>query len=56
MASALKSTGGDPLIYLLGQEYVEGLMKISNSESSKVVVLPADFMNTVQNLFKVKDK
>ena len=56
VASALKSTGGDPLIYLLGQEYVKGLMKISNSESSKVVVLPADFMNTVQNLFKVKDK
>ena len=56
VAGSLKSTGGDPLIYLLGQEYVKGLMKISDSQSSKVVVLPSDFMNTVQNLFKVKDK
>lgn len=56
VAASLKSTGGDPLIYLLGQEYVKGLMRISDSQSSKVVVLPADFMNTVQNMFKVKDK
>ncbi|MDR3237750.1 MAG: SPFH/Band 7/PHB domain protein [Spirochaetia bacterium] len=54
VASSLKSTGGDPLIYLLGKEYVEGLMHISNSPSSKVVVLPADFMNTIQNLFVKK--
>lgn len=52
VATALKSTGGDPLIYLLGQEYVKGLMRISDSQSSKVVLLPSDFMNTVQNLFK----
>lgn len=52
VAASLKSTGGDPLIYLLGQEYVKGLMKMSTADSSKVVVLPADFMNTVQNLFK----
>lgn len=54
VASSLKNTGGDPLIYLLGQEYVKGLMSISNSQSSKVVVLPADFMDTIQNLFKAK--
>jgi len=54
VATALKSTGGDPLVYLLGQEYVKGLMKISDAQSSKVVVLPSDFMNTIQNIFKVK--
>ncbi|HOP63998.1 MAG TPA: SPFH domain-containing protein [Spirochaetota bacterium] len=56
VSSALKSTGGDPLIYLLGQEYVKGLMKISDSQSSKVVLLPSDFMDTVRNIFKAKDK
>ena len=55
VSSALKSTGGDPLIYLLGQEYVKGLMKISDSQSSKVVLLPSDFMDTVRNIFKAKD-
>lgn len=54
VAGSLKSTGGDPLIYLLGQEYVKGLMKISDSQSSKVVVLPSDFMDTVRNIFKSK--
>ncbi|MCL2026423.1 MAG: SPFH/Band 7/PHB domain protein [Leptospirales bacterium] len=49
---SLKSTGGDPLIYLLGQEYVKGLMNISTSQSSKVVVLPSDFMNTVRDIFQ----
>lgn len=54
VATSLKSTGGDPLIYLLGQEYVKGLMKISDSQSSKVVILPSDFMDTVRNIFKGK--
>ena len=54
VASALKATGGDPLIYLLGQEYVKGLMSISTSQASKVVVLPSDFMNTVKDLFQKK--
>jgi regulator of protease activity HflC (stomatin/prohibitin superfamily) len=54
VAASLKSTGGDPLIYLLGQEYVRGLMNISTSQSSKVVLLPSDFMNTVRDLFLKK--
>ena len=54
VAGALKSTGGDPLIYLLGQKYVEGLMNISTSQGSKVVLLPSDFMNTVRDLFLKK--
>ena len=52
VATSLKSTGGDPLIYLLGQEYVKGMMSISKAQSSKVIVLPSDFMQTVQNIFK----
>ena len=54
VAASLKATGGDPLIYLLGQEYVKGLMSISTSQASKVVLLPSDFMNTVKDLFQKK--
>ncbi|MCL1833784.1 MAG: SPFH/Band 7/PHB domain protein [Leptospirales bacterium] len=54
VAASLKTTGGDPLIYLLGQEYIKGLMNISTSQASKVVVLPADFMNNVRDLFQKK--
>ena len=52
VAVALKSTGGDPLTYLLGQEYVKGLTKLGESANSKFVVLPADIMNTLGNIFK----
>jgi regulator of protease activity HflC (stomatin/prohibitin superfamily) len=54
VASALKSTGGDPLVYLLGQEYVKGIMHISTSQSSKVVVVPSDFIGAVRELFQKK--
>ncbi|MCL2155818.1 MAG: SPFH/Band 7/PHB domain protein [Leptospirales bacterium] len=54
VAASLKATGGDPLIYLLGQEYVKGLMSISTSQASRVVLLPSDFMNTVKDLFQKK--
>lgn len=56
VSTSLKTTGGDPLVYLLGQEYVKGLMKISDSPSSKVIILPSDFMDTVRNIFKEKDR
>jgi len=54
VAASLKATGGDPLIYLLGQEYIKGLMSISTSQASRVVLLPSDFMNTVKDLFQKK--
>ncbi len=52
VADSLADTKGDPLVYLLGQEYVKGLMQISQSPSGKVVVLPSDFMDTLKNIFK----
>jgi regulator of protease activity HflC (stomatin/prohibitin superfamily) len=54
VAGALKSSGGDPLLYLLGQEYVKGLAKLGDSQNAKLVVLPADFIDSIKNLFKVK--
>jgi len=54
VTASLKSTAGDPLIYLLGQEYIKGLMKISASQASKVVLIPSDFINTVRDLFQKK--
>jgi len=52
IAEALKSTGGDPLVYMLGQQYFKGLMELGGSQNSKFLVLPADIMSTIQNLFK----
>ncbi len=54
VAGALKASGGDPLLYLLGQEYVKGLTKLGDSQNAKLVVLPADFIDSIKNLFKVK--
>ena len=52
VAESLKSSGGDPLIYLLGQEYVKGMVKLGDSQNSKIVVLPADLLETVKSIFK----
>jgi regulator of protease activity HflC (stomatin/prohibitin superfamily) len=52
VAESLKATGGDPLIYLLGQEYVKGLVKLSESPNGKFVLLPADLIDTVKSVFK----
>jgi len=42
--------GGDPTVYLIGREYVQGLMKLAESNNSKVVFLPADFLESVKGL------
>lgn len=52
VAESLKASGGDPLVYLLGQEYVKGMMKLGDSQNGKVVVLPADLIDTVKSIFK----
>lgn len=56
VAESLTSTGGDPLVYLLGQEYVKGLTKISESTNGKLVVLPADILETLKSMFSSKSK
>lgn len=48
----LKSSGGDPVTYLLGQEYVKGLVKLGDSANSKLVLLPPDILESVKGLFK----
>lgn len=52
VADSLKSSGGDPLVYLLGQEYVRGMIKLGESQNGKIVVLPADLMESVKTIFK----
>ena len=52
VAASLKDTGGDPLIYLLGQEYVKGMVRLGESQNGKIVVLPADLIESVKSIFK----
>ena len=52
VSASLKASGGDPLTYLLGQEYIKGLTKLGDSANAKFIVLPADLLETVKNLFK----
>ncbi len=52
VADSLKASGGDPLIYLLGQEYVKGMVRLGESQNGKVVVLPADVIESIKNIFK----
>ncbi len=51
VTDSLKSTGGDPLTYLIGQEYVKGLVKVSNSQNAKVVIMPSELLNSIKGLF-----
>ncbi len=52
MTEALKGSNSDPVVYLLGQEYVKGLTKLGDSQNGKVVVLPADLIESVKSIFK----
>jgi regulator of protease activity HflC (stomatin/prohibitin superfamily) len=51
VTQSLKASGGDPLTYLIGQEYVKGLVRLGESANSKFVVLPPDIMNAVKEAF-----
>ncbi|MBN1533400.1 MAG: SPFH/Band 7/PHB domain protein, partial [Spirochaetes bacterium] len=52
VTDTLKASGGDTLTYLIGQEYVKGLMRLSESANSKVVLVPADILNTIRSFLK----
>lgn len=52
VSQTLKQSGGDPVTYLLGIEYIKGLTELGRAEGSRIIVLPADLMETVKNLFK----
>ena len=47
-----ESIKGDslPVVYLLGEKYMEVLTGLSQSDNSKTVVLPADILNTIKGL------
>jgi regulator of protease activity HflC (stomatin/prohibitin superfamily) len=51
VSETLSKSGGDPLTYLIGQEYVKGLVKLGESPNSKFVVLPTDIVDSVKGLF-----
>ncbi|MCX7949054.1 MAG: SPFH/Band 7/PHB domain protein [Treponemataceae bacterium] len=54
VSQTLRQTGGDPVTYLLGIEYIKSLAKLGQSEGSRIIVLPADLLETIKNLFKTK--
>ena len=56
VALSLKESHGDPLVYLLGQEYIKGITRLSESNNGKLVVLPADILETLKNMFSSKIK
>ena len=39
-----------PVMYLLGEKYVEAISEVSASDNAKMVLYPADLMKTVQGL------
>lgn len=39
-----------PAMYLLGEKYIEAVRDMSNSENSKLVVLPADIPAAVRGI------
>lgn len=41
-----------PVMYLLGERYIESLQEIAKSDNAKTVVLPADFPAAIQGLLK----
>jgi len=45
-----------PVIYLLGEKYIDALKDISASQNSKVVVLPADLPSAVKGFLNVTAK
>jgi len=45
-----------PVVYLLGEKYIDALKDISSSQNSKVVVLPADLPAAVKGFLNVAGK
>lgn len=45
-----------PVIYLLGEQYIKAMQDLAASDNSKMVVLPADILNTVKGVVGDKFK
>jgi regulator of protease activity HflC (stomatin/prohibitin superfamily) len=39
-----------PVLYILGEKYIEGLQKMATSDNSKLVLLPGDLANSIRTL------
>jgi regulator of protease activity HflC (stomatin/prohibitin superfamily) len=52
VSETLKASGGDPLTYLIGQEYVKSLGKLGESANAKFLVLPSNVLESIQGIFK----
>jgi regulator of protease activity HflC (stomatin/prohibitin superfamily) len=39
-----------PVVYLLGERYLEALSKVSTSENAKIIVLPGDIPNSIRGM------
>jgi regulator of protease activity HflC (stomatin/prohibitin superfamily) len=45
------ATGADtPLLYLLGEKYIKAITQVAGSQNSKIVLLPADVMDSVRGI------
>lgn len=49
---ALQAERAGAVPYLIGQEYVKGLVRLAESQNAKVVLLPSEVLKAVQNLVK----
>ncbi|MBN2435806.1 MAG: SPFH/Band 7/PHB domain protein [Spirochaetes bacterium] len=54
VAESLKVVKGDPMMYLLGQEYIKKMGDLAGSPNSKFVVLPSDLQQTIRGIFEKK--
>jgi len=45
-----------PMLYLLGEKYINSMGKMAESPNAKVVVLPGDLQNTLRGLFQKVQK
>lgn len=52
VAEALNSTNGDPMMYLLGQEYIKKMADLAASPNSKFLMLPSDLQKSIKGLFE----
>ena len=43
----------DPSTYLLGQKYVDGLVKLASSGNSKFIIIPSDIISSIKSILRM---
>jgi len=41
-----------PMLYLLGEKYINGMTRLAESQNAKMILLPADLQSTLRGLFQ----